>query len=215
MKALCISDAHAKIGFLESLEFFLAKEQPEAIFFTGDIVNHGQEIDYLKKFNSIILNSGIPLFWVPGNNDIGPVYELMRRKKYSVEDKFVQYGGEKIVGMGGAPDLWGHNIYYPKVKENEIKDSIFLSHIPPKNFVNFKKHDHKEYDKNVELKNAPKIQICGHQHSYWGVGYIGKTKILKVPAGLNMMAAILDTETLKVEFINITDYNKKHKVILR
>lgn len=215
MKAVCISDAHAKNGFLESFEIFLTEEKPELILFTGDIVNQGHEVEYLRKFDQIIERSEIPLFWVPGNNDIGPVYELMRKRRYSVEDRCVEFEGETIIGMGGVPDLWGHNIYYPKVKESAIKDSIFLSHIPPKNFVNFKKHDHNEFDKNIELKNAPKIQISGHQHSYWGIGYIGKTKILKLPPALNMMAAVLDTKSLKVQFVNITDHNKKNKVILR
>jgi Icc-related predicted phosphoesterase len=215
VKAVCISDAHAKNGFLESLEIFLAEEKLELILFTGDIVNQGHEVEYLKKFDQIIAQSGIPLFWVPGNNDVGPVYDLMKRRKYSVEGKMTEFENEKIIGMDGVPDLWGHGISYPKVKENEMADSIFLSHIPPKNFVNFKKHDHQEFDKNVKLKNAPKIQISGHQHSYWGVGYIGKTKVLKLPAALNMMVAILDTKTLKVQFINIAGHNKKNKVILR
>jgi hypothetical protein len=126
-----------------------------------------------------------------------------------------KYDDEKIIGMGGVPDLWGHGIFYPKVKSEEMKDSIFLSHIPAKNFKNLHKFDHNEYDKSVEIKNAPKIQISGHQHSYWGVGYIGRTKILKLPAGLNLMAANLDTKTLKVEFIKLTNYNKVNKVILR
>jgi len=215
MKALCISDVHAKVGFLEVFRNYLISEKPDLILFTGDIVNQGQETDYLAKFDKIISESEIPIFWVPGNNDIGPVYELMRKRKYSVEGKMKEFGTEKIVGMNGVPDLWGHGISYPKVKELDMAESILLSHIPPKNFKNLNKFDHKEIDKSVELKNAPKIQICGHQHSYWGVGYIGKTKILKLPAGLSLMAAKLDTKTLKVEFIDLSNYNKLGKVILR
>ena len=112
MKAVCISDAHAKNGFLESFEIFLTEEKPELILFTGDIVNQGHEVEYLRKFDQIIGRSEIPLFWVPGNNDIGPVYELMRKRKYSVEDRCVKFEEESIIGMGGVPDLWGHNIYY-------------------------------------------------------------------------------------------------------
>lgn len=228
MKALCIADVHAKIGFLEAFRNYLIAEKPDLILFTGDIVNQGHEVDYLARFDKIISELEIPLFWVPGNNDVGPVYELMRKKKYSVEGKMIelnlpadasrpamQAGGEKIIGMDGVPDLWGHGINYPNVKDTELADSIFLSHIPPKNFKNFQRHDHSEIDNSVELKNAPKIQISGHQHSYWGVGYIGKTKILKLPAGLSLMAATLDTKTLKVEFINLSDYNKLGKIILR
>ena len=215
MKAICISDVHAKVGFLEAFNQYLTDKRPDCIFFTGDIVNQGREIEYLKKFDQIITKHQIDMFWVPGNNDIGPVYELMRKRKYSVEDKLVHFNDEVIIGMGGVPDLWGHNIYYPKIKEELMKNCIFLSHIPPKNFKNFRRHDHDEIDETKTITNAPKIHISGHQHSYWGVGYIGSTKVLKLPSGLNMMAAELDTESLKVEFINISDYSKKNKVFLR
>jgi hypothetical protein len=139
----------------------------------------------------------------------------MRKRSYSLEGKLVKFNGEKIIGMDGVPDLWGHGISYPKVSETDLSDAIFLSHIPAKNFKNYHKFDHDEIDQTIVLKNAPKIQISGHQHSYWGVAYIGKTKILKLPAGLDLMAAMLDTETLKVKFIDLSDYNKLKKVILR
>jgi len=215
MKALCISDIHGKEGFLAALKNLLQQEKFDLVLMLGDIVNNGKEVNYFEKFLNIIEDADLPMFWVPGNNDIGDVYEHMSRSKYSIENKKVEFGGENFVGMGGVPDLWGHNIYMPEVKPQEMRDSIFLSHIPPKKFVNFKRFDHQEIQKGVNLENVPKIQISGHQHSYWGVGYIGKTKILKLPAGLNMMAAALDTQSLKVEFIDLTDYNKSNKVILR
>ena len=215
MKALCISDIHGKEGFLTAFRNLISERKFDLVLMLGDFVNQGADVKYFEKFLNLVEVADLPMFWVPGNNDIGDVYDKMSRSKYSVENKKVEYKGEKIVGMGGVPDLWGHNIFMPEIKPQEMKDSIFLSHIPPKKFVNFKKFDHDDIQKGVDLKDAPKIQISGHQHSYWGVGYIGKTKILKLPAGLNMMVALLDTESLKVEFINLIDYNKSNKVILR
>ena len=219
MKVLCIADLHAKAGFLPAMRNFLANEKNgdiEAIFCLGDIVNAGGDLEYLGNLLSI--DNKLPFFYVPGNNDYGAVYDIM--KKYSVENKIVEFRGlpadasrpamqtgEKIIGMGGIPDLYGHNIYYPNVKAEDLKDSIFLSHIPPNKVKNLKKFDHNEINAN-DLKNAPKIQISGHIHSAWGVGYIGKTKVLKLPAGLDMMAAILDTESLAVEFIDMKKYDR-------
>jgi Icc-related predicted phosphoesterase len=214
MKALCISDIHAKEGFLVALENLLNDKKFNLVLMLGDIVNNGKEINYFEKYLQIIEDADLPMFWVPGNNDIGDVYERMNRSKYSVENKKVEFGGESFIGMGGVPDLWGHNIFMPEVKPQEMKNATFLSHIPPKKFVNLKKFDHQEIQKGVDLENAPKIQISGHQHSYWGVGYIGKTKILKLPAGLNMMVAVLDTQSLKVEFIHLENYFK-NKIVLR
>lgn len=215
MKILCVSDIHGKENFLISIKNLISKNDFSAIFMLGDIVNNGRDIEYFHRFLRIIEKYDLPMFWVPGNNDVGQVYEEMSRSKYSVEDKKVEFKGEKIIGMGGVPDLWGHNIYMPNIKPQEMKNAIFLSHIPPKKFVNFKKFDHQNFQKGIELPNSPKIQISGHQHSYWGVGYIGKTKILKLPAGINMMATIFDTKSLKVEFLDLSDFNKSNKVILR
>lgn len=215
MKVLCLSDIHGKENFLISLKNFLSSRKFAGVLMLGDIVNNGRDMEYFHRFVRIIESFQLPMFWVPGNNDVGGVYEEMSQSKYSVENKKVEFEGEKIIGMGGVPDLWGHNIYMPDVEPGEMKDAIFLSHIPVKKFVNFKRFDHQDYQKGVKLLDSPKIQISGHQHSYWGVGYIGKTKILKLPAGVNMMATILDTKSLKIEFINLSDYNKSNKVILR
>jgi len=219
MKAFCIADIHERSEFLTALENFLSKEKFDLVLLLGDIVNAGRNIEYFQKFIEIIEKEKLPMFWVPGNNDVGQVYERMKNSKYSVENKMVKFGGlpalsstksmqagEKIIGMGGVPDLYGHNIYYPKVTTRDFENSIFLSHIPPKNVKNLKRFDHDNVDRNIKIKDAPKIQICSHIHSAWGVGYIGQTKILKLPAGLNMMAAILDTETLAVEFIDMKKY---------
>lgn len=209
MRAFCIADVHAKIGFLEALKNFLAAKKPDLILFTGDIVNLGHEVEYLAKFDGIIKESNIPIFWVPGNNDIGPVYELMRKRKYSVEGKMIELGNEKIIGMGGVPDLYGHNIFPPEVSKDEMENSIFLSHIPPKKITNLKKFDWQpEKFSELKLTAAPKIQISGHIHSNWGVAWIGRTKVLKLPAGFDMMAASLDTKTLAVEFIDMKKYDR-------
>ncbi len=242
MKALCISDLHARISFLPALEKLLSAEKFDLMLCAGDITNNGEEIEYCQKFISIA--NKLPFFFVPGNNEQGEIYHLF--DDFSVEGKLREFkglpadaspvrndvatsggrpampagmpsakpmaawqAGEKIIGMGGVPDLWGHNIYPPKISDEEMSDSIFLSHMPAKNIENIKKFDWtSEKTSDLKLSAAPKIQISGHEHHFWGVGFIGKTKILKLPAGLNMMAAELDTENLKVKFIDMRKYDK-------
>jgi len=205
MRAFCFADLHARANFLPALKNLLKREKFDCIFCLGDIVNAGREVKYLGRLLTIVNNLHLSFFSVPGNNDIGEVYIAM--EKYSVENKMVELKGEKIVGMGGVPDLYGHNIYYPKVAAKDFANSIFLSHIPPVRVEGLKRRDY-QIEKRKIFKDAPKIQISGHVHSAWGVGYIGKTKILKLPAGLDMMAAILDTKSLAVEFIDMKKYDK-------
>jgi len=208
MRALCLSDIHEKREFLVALESLLSKEKFDLVFMLGDFVNFGRNLEYFGQFIKIIEDARLPMFWVPGNNDVGDVYKVMSKSRYSVENKLKKFEDEKIVGMGGVPDLYGYNIYYPRVTAKDFSDCIFLSHIPPRKVKNLKKFDHSSVDGSIKIKNAPRIQISGHLHHNWGVGFVGKTKILKLPAGLNMMAAILNTETLKVEFIGMKKYDK-------
>jgi len=221
MRALCIADIHEKSQFLTALENFLSKEKFDLVFTLGDIVNFGRNMEYFNQFIKIIENSKLPMFWVPGNNDVGDVYKVMSKSRYSVENKLKKFkdlpadasrpamqAGEKIVGMGGVPDLYGHNIYYPEVAAEDFAGCIFLSHIPPRKVKDLKKFDHGTVDRSIKVKNAPKIQISGHLHHLWGVGYIGQTKILNLPAGLDMMVATLDTETLAIKFIDMKKYDR-------
>ena len=209
MKALCFSDLHAKTNFLPALDLLLTEEKFDLIFFPGDIANAGREKEYTFRFLDIIHHHKIPTFWVPGNNDVGEVFAMLKENLQSAENKLLKFKNEKIIGMGGTPDLYGHNIFPPKVKASEMDDSIFLSHIPPRKLETLKKFDFKpEKNQNLKLTATPKIQISGHIHNNWGIGYIGKTKVLKLPAGVDMKAAILDTKTLEVEFISMIKYDK-------
>ncbi|MCX6810303.1 MAG: metallophosphoesterase [Candidatus Berkelbacteria bacterium] len=209
MKALCIADLHDKVKFVLALDVLLKEKKFDLILCTGDITSGGHSMEYVLKFLDVIHSHKIPTFWVPGNNDVGEAFGTLQENLTSVENNFVEFQGEKIVGMGGIPDLYGHNIFPPKVSAKEIEDSIFLSHIPPKKIENLKKFDWQpEKFAELKLSAAPKIQISGHIHHNWGVAWIGRTKVLKMPAGLDMMAASLDTKTLEVDFIEMKKYDR-------
>lgn len=209
MKALCISDLHDSQKFVFALNVLLSEEKFDLIFCLGDIASGGHSLEYTMKFLDVIHFHKIPTFWVPGNNDVGESFGVLQENLTSVENNFVKFRGEKIVGMGGIPDLYGHNIFPPEVPPATISDSIFLSHIPPKKIENLKKFDWKpEKMPEKKLSAAPKIQISGHIHNNWGVAWIFETKILKLPAGVNMMATILDTESLEIDFLEMKKYDR-------
>ncbi len=55
---------------------------------------------------------------------------------------------------------------------------------------------------NLQRKiiDFPLAHICGHIHHTWGVGYLGSTKIIKLAASYLGYYAIMDLQSLVVEF---------------
>ena len=209
MIALCISDLHDRSKFVLALDVLLKEEKFDLILCAGDITSGGHSMEYVLKFLDVIHFHKIPTFWVPGNNDVGEAFATLQENLTSVENNCVEFKGEKIVGMGGIPDLYGHNIFPPEVSKDIMSDCIFLSHIPPKKVENLKKFDWQpEKFADLKLAAAPKIQISGHIHHNWGVAWIGRTKVLKLPAGMDMLAASLDTKTLEIDFIEMKKYDR-------
>lgn len=51
-----------------------------------------------------------------------------------------------------------------------------------------------------KLSDSPLVHICGHIHHQWGVSYLGSTKVIKLGAAELGHYAILDVNTLKVDF---------------
>lgn len=51
-----------------------------------------------------------------------------------------------------------------------------------------------------KFSDSPRVHICGHQHSRWGCGYLGSTKVINPgPAELGHYA-IMNLDSLAVEF---------------
>ena len=53
---------------------------------------------------------------------------------------------------------------------------------------------------NRQFSNAPKVHLCGHLHYKWGTGFIGQTKIIQLASLETGHYAILDLESLAVNF---------------
>jgi len=129
----------------------------------------------------------------------------------------------RFTGVGGSPASWagqyqGENMIDKKM----IAGSIFISHVPPPGILNWQKFDvtsptsvcHSRESGNLDHRvkpeddrprgrrftDSPEVHICGHIHHQWGVAYLGQTKVIKLAAIERGYYAILDLESLKVEF---------------
>lgn len=112
----------------------------------------------------------------------------------------------RFTGVGGSPESWaGHYAGESPVDSKSVAGSIFITHAPPPVAINLEKFDREKGQKDERatskrLSDSPLVHICGHVHSRWGVGYLGETKIIKLAPFFFGHYAIMDLETLFVEF---------------
>lgn len=106
----------------------------------------------------------------------------------------------RLTGVGGSPASWaGQYAGETMIDRKSIAGSIFISHVPPPGIMVMNKYDC-EMPTDKKLSDAPLIHICGHQHSRWGCGYLGRTKVIN-PGPLEWgRYVIINLENLKVEF---------------
>jgi len=202
MKAFLFSDLHANYRELDNIKKYLEQHKEIGlIIFAGDLINMGEPVSFVQKFIEVINDIGLDLIWVPGNNDFGRGYYKLDKEFKSVEGRIVNLGGRNFTGVGGSPASWaGQYAGESMIDQRSIADSIFVSHVPPPGVHNYQKHDCQSPTSSRVFADSPIVHICGHIHNQWGCSYLGKTKIIKLSPVDRGFYAILDLESLAVEF---------------
>ncbi|MEK7096599.1 MAG: metallophosphoesterase [Patescibacteria group bacterium] len=151
MKALIFSDVHASNSTLAFLKKEISKY--DLLIFSGDLTNMGEPVSFADDFILIIKNAGIPLFWVPGNNDFGATYDILNQEIPSLEGRVEEFkvsrpdkSGSRdaaptvrrFTGVGGSPASWAGAYGGNKsVAQEKIAGTIFISHYPPPRIFNY------------------------------------------------------------------------------
>jgi len=210
MKAFLFSDLHANYKQLANFEQLLAgNKQFDLAIFAGDVVNMGEPVGYTEQFIKVLQKINLPFFWVPGNNDFGRSYHKLNAKYPSLEGKVTKLNSIipnaspelRLTGVGGSPESWaGQYMGEQTIREEDIADSIFVSHVPPPGVHNYRYFNEETPVKTKKLSNAPKVHICGHIHYREGFAYLGPTKIIKLASAERGHYAIMDIENFGVEF---------------
>lgn len=223
MKALLVSDVHASYRFLSSVyENFKTNREIKAFIFTGDLVDMGEPVSFVDEFFWLLTQMKLTLLWVPGNNDFGRSYHSLNAKIKSLEGRVIEFANQRFTGVGGSPASWsGQYQGEMSVDKKAIAETIFLSHVPPPGLANFEKIDQSNVslrkdmalstalenkamqgsiNRTIQLSDSPKVHICGHIHHTWGLGYLGTTKVIKLAAAYLGYYAIMDLDSLFVEF---------------
>lgn len=201
MKALVFSDLHADFKMLKNIRNYIVENDDIGlIIFAGDFVNMGEPVGFTNTFIEDISATNKPFFWVPGNNDFGRSYYLLKKSFPTLEGKIIEFENRRFTGVGGSPASWaGQYAGEAMIEEKSIVGSIFVSHVPPPGAHNYQHHDCYA-PTSKKLSSSPLIHICGHDHYRFGCAYLGSTKIVKLAPAERGFYAIMDLNNLAVEF---------------
>ncbi|MCL5410428.1 MAG: metallophosphoesterase [Patescibacteria group bacterium] len=200
-KAFLFSDLHASLKQLSRMGAFLTEEEFDLLIFAGDFVNMGEPVWFTDKFITVIDKSKLPFLWVPGNNDFGRSYFKLNARYKSLEGNIIKLLGRTFTGVGGSPASWaGQYAGESMIDKKKIAGSIFVSHVPPPGILTLQQKDLQTPPPKRRFSDSPLVHICGHLHYRWGTAYLGQTKVIQLASLETGHYAILDLETLAVEF---------------
>lgn len=160
---------------------------PDFVVITGDFVNDPNSASQIKEFKRISakINSNIPVYYTPGNHDIGQTPDKTSIKKYKKNygsDKFsFQHKGSSFIGYNSGfikaklaePEQQQYKWLAKKIKKSEKAQHIILfSHYPffnqtvdePTAYSNIDLESRKKY---LDLFNNNKVEavFSGHYHN--------------------------------------------------
>ena len=190
LRIVQISDIHA--GSLDSKSAvargvrMVNEQNPDLIFFTGDLVNSDKnEVDpYIDIFKE--LNAKLGKYCILGNHDYygepdeeqeQPTYWEDFYSKYKAmgfnlmknENTFLEKDGERICLIG--VENWGKGRFFPKKGDLDLA----LANTDPEEFCILLSHDPSHWDEKV-LEHPKKIHLTfsGHTHGFqFGVNMPG------------------------------------------
>lgn len=190
LKIVQISDLHLGSFFstkpVEKIVELVMNEEPDIIFFTGDLVNNLYEETLPYKNFLSQLKAPLGVYSILGNHDYGDyiywnnIEDKQKNLKQIIqshkemgwnillnENKIIQHNDESIAIIG--VENWGGNLHFPKY--GDLSKAIQgVESIPFKILLS---HDPSHWDIEVS-KHYPDIQLTlsGHTHGFqFGVEY--------------------------------------------
>jgi len=212
MRALLFSDLHQSFKQLDNLYRLIEAEDLKTVIFAGDFLDMGETMGFARTFADVFLKTQSNLLWVPGNNDFGPGYYILKGKYKSLEGRVVEANKKKFCGVGGSPASWaGQYSGETMIDQASIGGSVFVSHVPPPGILNYQKNDHHSPSLR-KFSDSPLVHICGHIHSQYGVAFLGQTKVIKLAPLLYGYYAIMDLENFAIDFRRFHEHSYLRKL---
>ena len=207
MKILVVGDIHQDEQALERIKQRMESKEHDYLFVCGDTAKSVSFIEeFIEKFPDVYI--------IPGNWETEEVNDALKKaKNYANEKKIWLKDGLNVVGFGYSNitqfntygELHEEDIHERMSKLKIDKNTILLLHCPPKGFfdeINNKSVGSVSILKIIEDKK-PLVAVFGHVHEHQGVTLLEDTKLVKVPAAIDMRCVELtiNNKVVSVEFV--------------
>jgi Icc-related predicted phosphoesterase len=207
MKILIVSDIHQDEQSVEKIKGKMDSGDFDYLFVCGDIA---KSVSFTEEFIEKFKDA----FIIPGNWETEEVNDALKKaKNYINEKKCGLSDGLNVVGFGYSNitpfntfgELHEEDILDRMSKLNIDNNTILLLHCPPKGFfdeINNEFVGSESILKIIEEKK-PALAVFGHVHEHYGVTMLEQTKLIKVPAAVDMKCAELTIKNkeVTVEFV--------------
>jgi len=214
MKLLAISDVHGRSWAASEAALLASKENFDAIILSGDLSPY-MSLETAREILEILVESGVPIFYVPGNMDDPKLTSNLNIKgTHNLHRKCIEFKEVKIIGVGGGlvgpfktPLEYSEEEFSKMLNELSSKISnekfILVTHNPPfKTLAD--KLDWGEHVGSISIrkfieKQKPILNVCGHIHEARCIDRIGETIIVNPgPAMRGYYAEIIIEEECQV-----------------
>jgi uncharacterized protein len=217
MRMLAFTDFHGNNEAFERAKQIIRIETWDCVLVAGDIVNYDIELE--KQHLTDLAETGVPLFFVPGNMDSPELSSWAGAGSVRLlHGRSAIIGAAFLVGLGGSPRGPFHTPFQiPDEDAAELigqamtgfKEGtlILVSHCPPRNtrldIVPSGEHAGSLPVRKFVEQFKPALVISGHIHEAKGIDSIGATTLINTgPAQRGDYAEITLDDEVSVKLKN-------------
>lgn len=206
MRIFVLSDIHGSEDALEKLRARKGGDFDYAMV-AGDCT--GNSTSFMLELLEILPDAYV----VPGNNENANVMEILKKAKHYAHEKRLELkDGHNLVGFGlsnptpfSTPGEMKDEEIHERLGKMKIDEkTILLAHAPAYGLLDVVNGQHigSRAIRRIIEEKQPFLVFCGHLHEVIGVGKLGKTIIVNVPAAKEGWCAVAEIKerNILVEF---------------
>ena len=191
VRLLAVADLHARAARLDRLAAAVARLAPDAVVVAGDVTAYLAPDPVIARLARL----PVPVLAVRGNSDLPVVARLLDHYSGTrhLHLRPTVVAGVRVVGVSGTIPLpfatrlgWGEADALRRLEPLVDAGTVLVTHPPPRGtldeaFGRF--HAGSAALRELVLRRAPAVLLCGHIHERAGVATLGRTLVVNCSVG--------------------------------